>query len=240
MGKESTDDRAIKKHVLEESTGEGKASFELAPIAKLPAGLPPAWKAALGSDRPTNAVLDLVWKPLAKIQPKTIAAMRKKLQRVGLLTTAKGSHSIIYVFELEDGGGLWTRRGHLPAKKLPAVAKRLPKDFLAIYAVHDGWLDGGQMMGPRRAEHWGPLGSEGPSRDFLVTFEGHGPGSLGFDLSERTTPCFIVWTSDEPERVKNVTKEIDEWIAGRMDEYEPVPKSAPKKAGAAAPKKKGR
>ncbi|MBK8996231.1 MAG: hypothetical protein IPM35_10865 [Myxococcales bacterium] len=169
--------------------------------------------------QPATAVLDLVWKPIVKQYPKTIAAMRRTLQGVGLLTTAKQSHSLVYLFELEDEGGLWFRRGYLPATKLPKIASRLPKDFLAVYAVHDGWLDGCQGMGPRRSNEWGPLGQGPASKDFLVTFEGHGPAVLGFDLSEKSAPCYTVWTQSDPRRVRNVAKEIDEWIAMRMDEY---------------------
>jgi hypothetical protein len=230
--KESPADRAIRKEVLETTRGEGKATLEFAPLTKTPPGVPPEWKRALSDPHPTTAVLDLVWKPLAKHYPKTIVAMRRTLQRVALLTTAKRSHSLVYLFELEDKGGRWFRRGYLPTKKLPKIASRLPRDFLAVYAVHDGWLDGYQGMGPRRSSEWGPLGQGPASKDFLVTFEGHGPAILGFDLAEKSAPCYTVWTQSDPQRVRNVAKEIDEWIGGRMDEYVKASTGKPKPATA--------
>jgi hypothetical protein len=222
--KESPEDRAARKEILQSVRGEGAATLELAPLVKVPRGLPPTWQKALTDPNPTNAVLDSVWRPIAKQWPKTIAAMRRTLQHVGLLTTKKRSHSLVYLFELEGDGGLWFRRGYLPAAKLPKLAARLPKEFLAIYQVHDGWLDGYEMMGPRRCGEWSPLGQGPHSRDFLVTFEGHGPAILGFDLSEKQAPCYTVWTQSEPQRVRKVAKEMDEWIGGRMDEYQ---RSAP-------------
>jgi hypothetical protein len=231
--KESPEDRAYRKEILQSVRREGAATLELAPLLKVPRGLPPTWQQALTDPKPESAVLDKVWRPLAKQYPKTIAAMRRTLRRVGLLTTKKRSHSLVYLFELEGDGGLWFRRGYLPAPKLPKLASRLPKEFLAIYPVHDGWLDGHEMMGPRRSKEWSPLGRTGPSRDFLVTFEGHGPAILGFDLSEKPAPCYTVWTQSDPQRVRKVAREMDEWIGGRMDEYQlstaTRPKPAPKK-----------
>jgi len=231
--KESPEDRAARKYVLKSIRGEGTARIELAPLTKTPPALPPTWRRALTDPHPAVAVLDILWEPVAKQYSRTIAAMRRTLQRVGMLTTTKRSHSIVYLFELEDEGGLQLRRGYLPSTKLPKIAARLPKDFLALYGVHDGWLDGHSMMGPRRSSEWGPLGLTGPSSEFLVTFEGHGPASLGFDLRKEPPRCYTVWTQSEPERVRNVAKEIDEWLAVRMDEY--VPSRAEKPGRSAKP-----
>ena len=212
---------------MDSCEGEGKATFAFAPLTEVPSTLPRAWARALTDARPTEAVLDGLWAPLAKSYPKTLKTLRRTLQRVGLLTTAKRSHSIVYVFELEDDGEPTMRRGHLPATELPKSASRLPKDFLAFYGVHDGWLDEDAMMGPRRSAEWAPLGARGPSRDFLVTFEGHGPGNLGFDLSEPDAPCYTVWTSGAPTRVRDVAKEIDGWIVAQMEELVPARPSKP-------------
>ncbi len=214
---------------LDAADEEGKATFSFAPLTKPPTGLPPAWKKALTARSPTSAVLAL-WEPLAKTYPKTLRGLERTLQRVGLLTTAKRGHSLVYLFELEDDGGATLRRGYPPAKKFPKVAPRLAEDFLAFYAVHDGWLDEDAMMGPRRAVDWAPLGESGPSRDFLVTFEGHGPGNLGFDLSEKDARCYTVWNSDKPERVRKVAAEIDDWMAVRMEEFIPTRAAKPAKA----------
>lgn len=206
---------------IDAAYGEGKATFSFAPLTKPPAGLPPAWKKVLTDKSPTTAALAL-WKPIAKTYPKTFRVLERTLQRVGLLTTAKRGHSLIYLFELEDDGGATLRRGYPPAKKLPKSASRLARDFVALYAVHDGWLDEDAMMGPRRSADWAPLGTTGPSRDFLVTFEGHGPATLGFDLSEKDAPCYRVWTNDKPERARKVAATIDDWMAVQMEEFTPT------------------
>jgi hypothetical protein len=236
--KESSFERDARELVLESCEREGKATFAFAPLTEPLPKLPSSWQRALTNARPTEAVLDIVWAPLANKYPKTLRGLRRTLQRVGLLTTAKASHSIVYLFELEDDGGPTLRRGYSPATKLPKIASRLPGDFLAFYGVHDGWLDEDSMMGPRRSADWAPLGARGPSREFLVTFEGHGPGSLGFDLSEVDTPCYTVWNHDNPERARDVAKEIDDWMAVRMEEF--IDTRIAKAAKAATKSQRGR
>jgi len=226
---ESAYEKEAREIALDAAYGEGKASFAFAPLTKPPTGLPPAWKKALTDADPTTAVLAL-WEPIAKTYPKTLRVLRRTLQRVGLLTTARRGQSLVYLFELEDDEGATLRRGYPPAKKLPKSAPRLAEDFLAFYAVHDGWLDEDAMMGPRRAVDWAPLGESGPSRDFLVTFEGHGPANLGFDLSEKDAPCYRVWTKDKPERVRKVAAKIDDWMAVQMEEFIPTRAAKPAKA----------
>jgi len=222
-------DKDIEAHVRETVADEGNVRFMLAPLANAPGDLPPRWREALAASDPALAVLDVVWAPLAKTFPKTIAVMRKTLHRVGLLTTEKRGASLVYVFAYEDDGGPCFWRGHAPTTKLPDVAAALPQDFTNFYDVHDGWLDELGNVGPAPSSEWRPLGSTGPSRDFLVTFIGHGPGDLGFDLTEDPPTAWTVWNDGKPSRVKDVAKEIDAWITAQVEDLAPVPARKKKK-----------
>ncbi len=192
--------------------------LELAPIAKPAGALPETWRRALAASDPIEAVFDEVWKPAVKLLPKTVKLFRKTTLGIALATANEQPPSLVYI--ATGDGDTYGRRGY-PARTIPKQASRgVHADFLALYAVHDGWLDLHDAMGWLPFDGWRPLGSSGPSANFLVTLEGHGPGVLGFDLDESPPKCWTVWNDDPPDRVKNIPKTIDDWLIAQYEDLD--------------------
>jgi hypothetical protein len=215
---------------------EGNPKLSLAPFAKPIAGLPAAWTRALSADDPVEAVLDEVWKPAHDLLPKTCKILRRSTHLVGIVTTDKSPPALVYL-TTGDGETYW-HRGFAARAVSKAHARKLAPDFLALYTVHDGWLDQNSMMGWMPQDDWHPLGTSGPSSQFLVTFAGHGPASLGFDLEDSPPTCWTVWNYDKPERVKNVCKNLDDWFVAQYEDLDARATGISKPKAAAKPEAK--
>jgi hypothetical protein len=203
---------------------DGSPKIELAPLSKVPAGLPPAWGALLAHPEPTKAVWDL-WKPMLKDLPKTLKIFRNSLQGLGLLTTKNRPASLVYLYTRNKGAKAYAYRGFVPAPVQHPKAKALPAEFLKFYQVHDGWAYLTDLgVGPLPSSDWYPLSQDpkSPGSTFLAVFHNGGPASMGFDLTENPPLCYVVWADDKPKIVRNIWKEIDRWIAAQMDDVDPA------------------
>lgn len=205
---------------------EGKVRFELAPLKRLPKGLPGAWSNILRADDPVRSVLEELWFPRRDLLPDTIAQLEEKLRDIGLLQTKQVPFSLIYVFDGEEEPIFF--RGY-PCRRIERdEAKKLPDRFLDLYKIHDGWTDTGGEMGPRPSENWFDLGLiyEGEYseilpgvrlKDFLVVCHSGGSGFLGFDLS-KSPPVGLICSVKFPVEVSpDVVRTLDEWMADQIE-----------------------
>jgi hypothetical protein len=211
--------------IVDAVSEEGGVRFQPAPLAKPPADLPASWIEILTSKEPTNAVWDVLWKPMAKELPKTIRTFKKALQGIGLLTTKTRPPSLVYVVT-EDGSDTYGWRGFAAGPVKHPEAKKLPPEFLKFYQqTHNGWgfLDNGSL-GPLPVEHWYMLSEDeqSPSGKFLVVFHNGGGAHLGFDLTEDPPICYTVWPDDKPEVVPDLWRTIDKWIVGQNEDLDPA------------------
>jgi hypothetical protein len=201
---------------------EGEIQFEIAPLSKLPADLPNAWKGILSADDPVACVLEELWLPWRDLLPGTVAQLQEKLRCIGLLQTGEIPFSLVYCFE--DEGEAVFFRGY-PCRSIERdEAEKLPNDFLNLYKIHDGWTDITGFMGPLPSENWFKLSDiyeEEYSEiipgvrlsDFLVICDKGGSGYLGFDLS-KSPPLGLACAVGEPVEVSpDVVRTLDEWMA---------------------------
>lgn len=217
-----------KKHVAEILDAvrlEGNARFRPAPLTKPPPGLPPTWVEVLTHPEPTRVVWDVLWRPMAKHLPRTIRTFKKALQGIGLLTTRKKPPSLVYVVTEDRGKDTYAYRGFEAGPVKHPKARMLPKEFLKFYQVHDGWVFlWGDSLGPLPAAEWRPLSDDpkSPASRFLSVFHNGGGGCLGFDLEEKPPLCYTVWSDADPQRVRNLWRTIDDWIAGQHGDLDPA------------------
>jgi hypothetical protein len=205
--------RTHRSHVLDE-VDEKKARL----IEPSAAGVPAKWATVLSRRDPRTAVLDELWKPVMRPMRRTVKELRRCLQGVELLATRDVPVSLIYFFTDEDGEPFFYR-GFPPIDK-PAEPSTLPKKFLEMYDVHDGWVDELGFMGPLRSEDWYPLGSDPkkPSGQFLVVFQNGGGAELGFDLRTQPHPCYTLQPGEQPQLNADPCGTIDAWIAGQLED----------------------
>lgn len=213
------------EEVLEQVADEGDPSLSLLPLSVLPKAAPPSWERALKAPNPRNAVLDDLWKPAARLLPRTREALRRGLQGVGLLTVRKKPPSLIYFLTRGDGSETYAYRGYAPGKVRHPKAALLPPALLEFYAVHDGWVDlFGESMGPAPSSSWAFLEDNPatPAGKFLAVFNNGGDATVGFDLRSSPPKIFTVWAEDPPEAVPDFWKRIDAWIAGQLEDLDPT------------------
>ena len=201
---------------------ESEVQFEIAPLTRLPADLPNAWKGILRAEDPVRRVLEELWLPWRALLPGTIAQLQEKLQCVGLLQTGEIPYSLLYCFE-DDGEAVFFR-GY-PCRTIDRdEAKKLPDDFLNLYKIHDGWTDITGFMGPLPSEDWfniSDIYEEEYSEmipgvrlsDFLVICDTGGSGYLGFDLSGTSPVGFICAVGEPVEVSPDIVRTLDEWMA---------------------------
>lgn len=229
---------------------ERSVTFALAPLDAMPAGIPREWREVLLAQDPVGALLGTLWAPLKRILPKTSAQLRKKLCAVGLLRTKEHPASLVYVFRA--GRDIFSHRGFPPCRVTRKEARRLPKEFLGIYAVHNGWTDLHGFAGPMEQEIWSDpldlidedeakdLGVRNPT-DLLLVYEDGGGASTGFDLSKRSLAGMTIDPGEGTlERHRNVLKVIDSAMADDLEDCDDAPKPAPAAAAKSAPPPGGR
>ncbi len=208
---------------------EGDPLFELAPCDRLPAGLPDSWQAILRAGNPVRSVLDDVWRPWQSLLPDTLAQLERKLRAIGLLQTRATPFSLIYVFE--NKGEPKFRQGFPTRPIQREEAKLLPRDFLDLYRLHDGWTDMNGFMGPLPSEDWFDftyiLDEEYSRilpgvrlRDFLIVCNSGGTDYLGYDLSKSPPVGLVCSTVDPVEVVPDVVRTLDEWMSVDLGDLE--------------------
>jgi hypothetical protein len=216
---------------------EQNAVLRLAPISPKDLIIPGKWKEALSQDDPVKAVLDSLWKPVADNLPRTLRVLRRSLQGIGLLSTLEMPLSLVYFFR--KNGKAYAFRGYLPGQINNAEHVKLPAEFLGFYQIHDGWVDiFSRSNGPAPSNTWLFLSEilDAPEREvaradfnpehFLVVFNNGGGSYLGFDLSQPRPLCFIWWKEDPPEIVPDFWKELDEWIAADLGNFDSIDNEA--------------
>ena len=215
---------------------ERNVVFALAPLRTVPVGVPRAWAQVLRAEDPVQALLDTLWAPLGTILPKTYAMLRRKLCGVGLLRTKQHPVSLIYVFR--TGRDIFSHRGMPACRVKRTEARRLPKEFLEIYRVHNGWTDLHGFAGPMEQECWSDplvlidedeaeeLGIRNP-RDLLLVYEDGGGASTGFDLSKKTLAGMTMDPGEGTlERHRNALKEIDASMAQDLEDCDDATKTS--------------
>src|SRR5579864_9344968 len=217
--------QAHRDRVLRVVQSEGNPQLLMAPLQTVPALLPNSWVQALTQPDPRAAVLDGLWKPMAAHLPRVLAALRRTIQGIGVLTRNNRPPSLIYFF---TRGPLETAfRGFVPGPVSHPDAKALPQEFLEFYKVHDGWRDHmAAAMGPAPVSEWTHLSDnpEEPAGKFLVVFGNGGAAFLGFDFEEAPPLCYVLWGDEEepPELVPDVWLKLDEWIAEYLEGSDPA------------------
>lgn len=213
----------IKEYVEE----EGEVKFELAPIKKIPYGLPKFWEEILISDDPVKKVLECLWLPFIDLLPETITGLQNKLRGIGLLQTEQYPYSLIYVYE-EIGEAVFSR-GYPSRPVERDEAKYLPSDFLQLYKIHDGWTDLNGFMGFLPSQDWFDLNDyyDGEYsdilpgirlKDFLIICESGSNEYLGFDLSRKPPMGLFCAVGDPVEVVPDVVRALDKWMTIEFDD----------------------
>jgi hypothetical protein len=204
---------------------EGDPRLELAPLAKIPPGLPATWVHILSHKEPTKVVWDALWQPMARSLPRTLKTFKRALQGIGLLTTKSRPPSLIYAVTAGGGEDTFAQRGFAAGPVQHPRVKALPAEFLEFYQVHNGWyFPWTRSMGPLPVEDCYTLSDDvgSPSRRFLAVFQNGGGAHLGFDLDESPPVCYTVWPDDDPEVLPDIWRAIDRWIAAQYEGLDPA------------------
>ncbi len=227
--------RLLKKELPDTIRNEGSVRLELAPLKELPKGLPAKWRKVLASADPVPRVLEEIWHPWRLRLPKTVDALEASLRHVALLQTAETPASLLYVFE-QDGERYFQRGyrcrpikgrwGRFSGKELTS---RLPRKFLDLYQIHDGW-PGGLGCGLLRAKDWYDLteiydedelsevAPGVPLTDYLIVHDAGGR-YLGFDMTKKRPRC-LAWHPREPfEVVADAVAWLDDDTAQGLADY---------------------
>ena len=183
-------------------------------------GVPPAWLDALTGPATISEQILTLWRPLAKVMPRTRTAYAAHSVALVAVQTSTYPLSLMYCFDL---GTRWSaRRGFLPGGPLPEVAGRFPVDLSPWYALHDGLVHTASgEAGPLPMEEWTARPDQQGGELIEVLSEG-GRG-LGFDLSVDPVRCY--WldadTRDDPVReVKDPWAFMDEFMASWLERQE--------------------
>lgn len=215
---------------------EQVVSVGLAPMRRLPSGLPAIWRKVLASEDPVDCALEQIWQPWQHRLPGTIDALGRTLRGIALLQTREMTPSLLYVFEAE--GERYFRRGFrcrpisngdscFSAEELKA---RLPPDFLELYNIHDGWpsADGCGLM---PSAQWLDLSAifdedelkggerDTPPLDFLVVSDVDSR-YIGFDMTPKEPRCLSWHPREDLEVVEDVVALLDQEQAQALEEFE--------------------
>ena len=174
-------------------------------------GVPSAWLEALAGPATISEEILTLWKPLAKLMPRTRTAYATHCVALVVVQTASHPLSLLYCFDM---GTRWSaRRGFPPGGPLPEVAHRFPVDLSPLYALHDGLVHvASGQAGPLPMARWNAIPDQRGGE--LIEFLSEGGRGLGFDMS--VDPVRSYWLDADSE--KDPVREVeDAWAF--MDEF---------------------
>jgi hypothetical protein len=174
-------------------------------------GVQPAWLDALTGPAAISEQILTLWRPLAKLMPRTRTAYAAHCVALVAVQTATHPLSLLYCFDL--GASWMAQRGFPPGGPLPEVARRFPVDLSPLYALHDGLVNwASQGDGPLPMSRWNAIPDQQGGELIEVLSEG-GRG-FGFDMS--VDPVRSYWLDADSER-DPVRKVEDPWAF--MDKF---------------------